>query len=312
MTSDYVLAAAKGLQPIFKNAMSKRIMKFKDTRLFNFKNSSEWNEIFMSTEGMDAAKELAENETPPVGTLREGYSVNISPIRFGKGIEFTEDDYEKAKDSTTKVDEILKEKRNQCLISNYKFFLDKIFYAYNNAFNSSATLLAPDGVELCGTHVWKSGETFINKGTKRISTSAIDDLMEYGGAFTDADGREMPITFDTIVVKRGSENAREAKKLFAKGIQPTQVGNVNIYEGEFTIIETPMISATNKNAWFAYDSMFEIPMPLYVGVHKMPVFNDPIKQNNEAVRMNVTGYMKVGINNLPINFYGSDGSVSGS
>jgi len=312
MRSDYVLAATKGLQPIFKNAMTKKILEYKDTKLFTFKNTKEWTEIFMSTEGLTGIKELSENETPPINTLREGYKVNIAPHRFGGGIEFTEDDYLRAGDSTEKVKAILDEKKNQNLVASYKYFLDKVFYMYNNAFNSSADTLAPDGAELCGTHTWKSGSTFTNKGTARISTSAIDDLMETGGAFKDADGREMPITFNTIIVKLGSENARNAKKLFAQNIKPTKVADCNLYEGEFTIIETPMITSTNKNYWFAYDSNFPIQMPLYVGILKMPSYNNPIKQNNEAVRMNITGYMKTGIPNLPINFFGSDGSVSGS
>jgi len=308
MQSEYVLAAAKGLQPIFKNAMDKSILKYKDTKLFNFKNTREWTEICTSTEGLTGIKDLAENETPPINTLREGYLVNISPVRFGGGIEFTEDDYIKAADSTTKVKEILDEKKNQNLVASYKHFLDKIFYLYNNAFNSSATVLAPDGVEIAGTHTWKSGTTFTNKGTKLLGAAAIADMETYGGAFVDADGRPMPISFDTIVVKRGSANAREAKKLFADKIVPTKVADVNIYYGEYTIVETPML--TNPLYWFAYDSMSPIAMPMYVGILKMPAYNEPIKQNNEAVRMNITGYMKVGLPNLPINFYGSTGEAA--
>lgn len=310
MISDYVLASAKGVKEVFNNAMSNRILKYKDSRLFNFVNTKEWTEIFMSTEGMSGVKKLAENEKPPVNTIREGYSINIEPFRFGQGIEFTETDYIKAEDNTTKVDTILKRKNNANLTANYKFFLDEIFYLYNHAFDSSSEILCPDGVELCGTHTYKSGTTFTNKGTKLLSESAIDDLMEYGGAFKDADGKEMPITFNTIVVKLGSANAREAKRLFAKGITPNKVANVNIYEGEFTIIETPMISDARQ--WFAYDSNYDVAMPLYVGTLKMPSYNEPIKQENEAVLLNCTGFMKVGIDNLPMNFYGSDGTVSGS
>jgi hypothetical protein len=120
----------------------------------------------------------------------------------------------------------------------------------------------------------------------------------------------MPIDFDTIVVKKGTENARQAKRMFAFKINPTKIADVNIYEGERTIIETPMILGANKNNWFSFDSKIELP--LLVSILKFPSLNEPIKQNNEAVRSNVTGYFTAGITNMPFNFYGSDGTQSGS
>jgi hypothetical protein len=117
----------------------------------------------------------------------------------------------------------------------------------------------------------------------------------------------MPLVFDTIVVKRGSAAAREAKKLFGMyGMKPVTIATINIYEGEYTLIETPYITTANKLNWFALAQNME--NPLYVGLVKMPAMNAPIVQNNEAIRSNITGYYKVGIQNIPIAVYGSTGS----
>jgi len=291
----------------FDLAAAASILEYKDSRIFTFEETPEWTEIFNATEGLSVTKELSEAETPPVGSEAEGYQVSISNKRFGGAIEITENDRMKAGDSTVMIDKFLERQRNDLLTDNRHKFLTEIFNLLNDAFTGTY-YLAPDGAVLCTTHTYKSGATFNNSATAKLLQSSIETLEEYGGAFTDAQGKPRPLTFDTIVVKKGSANAREAKKLFGmNGMVPTAVADINIYEGAYTLIETPYITTDNKNYWFAFASREK--NPLYVGISKMPSMNEPIKQNNEAIRSNVTGYYKVGINNLPIAIYGSTGAA---
>lgn len=305
MQVNYVNQALKGVKESFDNGAANDILKYRDSRIFDFETSSEFQEIFTSTEGLTGSKELAESETPPTLKLEDGYAVTLTDKRFGGAIEVTEVDRVRMKDSTTAVDKYITRQRNQLLLNNRHLFLSNVFALLNDAF-AGATYLAPDGDPLCSTsHTWKSGGTFSNKGTAALSEQAIDDLEALGGSFTDPAGVEMPLDFDTIIVKKGSSAAKMAKKLFAHHIAPTAVADINIYEGTKTIIETPYI--TSATAWFAMDSRY--PSPLYVGINEMPQLRDPIKQNNEAIRSNVTGFYKVGINNMPWSFYGSDGTT---
>lgn len=308
MTSEYVLHAVKGVKESFDNAAAASILEYKDARLFTFEDTSEWTEIFNSTEALSGSKELSETETPPTTTLDEGYQVSLSNKRFGGAIEITEQDMEKAGDSTVAIDKYIERKRNQLLIDNRHLFLTNIFKLYNEAFSSTSDYLAPDGVEICGTHTWASGGTFDNGVTTAMSEEALEALEVYGGAFTDAKGRPMPLNFDTLVVKKGSVTAKEAKKLCGVlGMTPTSVADINIYEGRYTVIETPYITSANKNYWFALDSTK--PNPLYVGISKLPSMNEPIRQNNESVRSNCTGFWKQGVNNMPFAVYGSTGAA---
>lgn len=310
MTSEYVLHAVKGVKKSFDNAAEASILEYKDARLFTFEDTREWTEIFNSTEALSGSKELSEAETPPTTTLDEGYQVSLSNKRFGGAIEITEQDIEKAGDSTVMIDKYIERKRNQLLVDIRNLFLTRIFAMYNEAFSSTSAYLAPDGVEICGTHSWNTdgAATFSNAGTAAMSEEALEALEVYGGAFTDAKGRPMPITFDTLVVKKGSVTAKEAMKLCGVyGMKPTAVADINIYEGRYTIIETPYITTANKNYWFALASRLE--NPLYVGISKMPSMNEPIKQNNESVRSNATGFWKQGVTNLPFAIYGSNGTV---
>jgi hypothetical protein len=250
-------------------------------------------------------------QAPTVLNLEEGYTVTLASSRFGGAITITEDDMTRAQDSTVLIDQFIQRKRDALLKEANHYFITEIFEMYNDAFNSGADTLAPDGVELCGVHLWSTGASygFTNYSTAVLSEQAIADLEEYAGALTDASGKPMPQSFNTIVVKKGSVASREAKKIFGmRGMVPTSVGDINIYEGEYTLIETPYITAAHKTYWFAL-ALSQFENPLYVGITKMPAMNTPVIALNNSVTSNATGYFKKGITNMPINVYGSTGTV---
>ncbi len=308
MLSEYALENVKGIKESFDNAASNKIMEYKDSEIFNMVDTSEVTEIFTSTEGMSGAKELGELETPPTLELEDGYSVTLTEKRFGGAIILSQNEYSRLdNDDTVKVADFLGRKRDNLLRTVNNLFLTETHKLYNEAFSSTSDFLAPDGVEVCGTHTWKSGGTFNNAGTAVFSESAVDDIMEYAGAFTDPSGKPMPLNFDTLVCKKGSAVEREAVKLFASGINPTAVADVNIYEGQFKIIATPYITAANKAHYFFIDST--LGNPLYVGIGMMPQLMTPKVESNEAVRSNCIGYWKQGVNNMPFAIYGSNGTV---
>lgn len=312
MKYEVALQRVKGIKKSFDNFASEEIRRYQDMRIFDFYNTTEVFEKFTSIEGLSGSRKLGENEAPPVLTLDDGYSVQIEEERFGGAIELTEAEYRReANDNTIKVDNALKKKRNQVLVDNINLFLEQAFYFLNHAFDSAASYLAPDSVELCGTHSWKKSgaSTWANKTTAELSEAAIDAAMEFGGAFTDAQGKPMPINYDTIIVKKGSAAARWAKKQFAFGISPIAVADINIYEGEFIIIETPYITSANKKYWFLRDSKFPLGNSVVIGIGEYPTLREPIKQNSEAIRTNCTGFWKQGIVNLPVDWYGGDGTT---
>jgi len=305
--SDYALQAVKGIKESFDNSLAAMLESYMSMGIIDFYNTSESFEIFTSTEALDGAKELADAETPPTTKLDDGYSVNIRMKRFGGSITVDEYMQKEGQDNTMKVDTYLTRQRNKLLESNKKLFLTEAHKFFNGAFVTTY-YAAPDTVALCGTHSWNTAgsSTFSNAGTAVLSETAVDAVMEYGGAFTDAVGDVMPLNFDEIIVKKGSEAHRTALKLFAFGIQPTAINDINIYEGEFRIVATPYITAANKLNWFMRDSSLD--NPLKVGITEMPNLKEPQVLENEAIRTNCTGFWKQGIVNMPYAFYGSTGT----
>lgn len=308
MLNDYVLNEVKGIKKSFDNASRKVVMDMIQVPYLNVQVTDEWDEIFNSTEGMSGTKKLSANETPPTLILEGGYNVTLSPSRWGGAIEVTTTDMEKFKDSTTKVDKYLTKQRDQLLKTLQRDLVVEAHLPLNEAFDSTSDYLAPDGAELCGTHTWATGTQFTNYVTSAFDEAAVDVAQEYAGDFKMADGKENALSFNILVCKKGSRVEREARKQFAFGISPTAVGDINIYEGEMTIVSTPMITTAQKTSWFMMDTMIE-ESPLYVGIDKVPSLSKPITQNNDAVRSNAEGFWKVGINNMPYNVYGSDGTT---
>jgi len=309
-SQDYTLQAVKGIKEVFNNAMGEMLEQFMDNRIIKFYTTNVDDEIFTSTEGLTGIEELGEEETPPSLALEDGYSVTLSPDRYGGALVIPEKVYAVDEgDPTTKVDLFLQEQRDQILLALRNKLLVSAFYMLNNAHNSSSATLAPDGVELCGTHTWATGGTFDNSATAALDADAIDDMEEFGGDFYDPTdtSRPFPHDYDTIIVKKGSDAARMAKRLFAYGISPISVNDINIYEGEKTVVETPYLSTANKTYWFGLDTSFRNSVIL--GINLSPAMRDPIVESNQAIRSNVTAFWKRGIRNIPHEWYGSTGTT---
>jgi hypothetical protein len=313
---EYQLQALKGIAMVFNNAQMNDINKYKDNRLVDIYPTTEVFQNFTSTEGMNGGGELSDEETPPLLTANDGFSVQIEEKRFGRGISLNETELRRLKaDSSLKVQKVLLDKANMLKASQTNFFVNRMFDFFNYGFVTTK-YAAPDAVALFGTHSWATpgADTFSNAGTAKLTMSAIDALEEYGGNFLAPNSEDgimvpNPLDFDIIVVKKGSENAREAKRLFAMGISPVAVADINIYEGSKTIIETPYITYANRNNWYAFASKNPMGNPLKIGIGEYPTLREPIRQNNEAVRSNCTGFWKMGITNIPFAWYGSTGAA---
>lgn len=310
MTSaDYTVQAVKGIKKSFDNAGRNRIEQYFSLGYLQFYNTSEVSEIYTSTESLSGTEELGELQTPPSLKLEDGYSVTITEKRFGGAIIVSEKSrLRDGRDSTWKVDSFLQRQRNRLLKSSVQKLSTDAHLMLNEAFDSTSVYLAPDSVEVCGSHTWNSGGTFDNGVVASLDTTAVDAADDYAGAFTDPSGEEWPLDWTHIVVKKGSEASREAKRLYAKEISPTAINDVNLYEGSLTVVETPYITSANKLNWFLFDLNVEMS-PLAVGIGEFPTMREPIKESNEAIRSNVTDFRKQGVINMPYNIYGSDGSV---
>lgn len=309
-STNYTNQVYKGVKEVIHNAMSSSIEALKENKVIDFYNTSEAEEIFTSTEGITGIEELGDEETPPSLALEDGYKVSFESDRYGGKLVVDERTrLINANDGSIKVKGFLKEQTKQILMALQNKLLTSAFYMFNNGHDSGALTLAPDSVELWGTHTWMTGGTFNNSATAALDADAIDDMEEFGADFydpTDTD-RPYPHNYDIITVKTGTDAARMAKRLFAYNISPINIADINIYKGEKTVVETPYISPANKNYWSGRDSKFSNSMIL--GISKTPGMNNPITLENEAISASVTAFWERGIKNIPHENYGSSGTT---
>lgn len=308
--SDYALQAVKGIKESFDNGVQEIMSLYGSLGIVDMYTTPEIFEIYTSTESLSGTIQLGVLEAPPSSMLQDGYSVTITEDRFGNAIELPEQTYRRdGGDPTLKVQKYLERQRNALLQDVANKLITDYHLFFNDAFTGTS-LLAPDGQPLCDSaHAWATpgAATWDNYGTEALDTGAIDTMETYAGGFLDGSGKPMPVSFDTIIVKKGSTAARTAIKLFASQITPTQIDDVNIYYGQYTIVETPYI--TNPLHWFGLSTKGRFDNPMKLGIGEAPTLREPVRQNNEAIRTNCTGFWKKGIVNMPIAVYGSDGTT---
>ena len=309
-TYQHILHETKGVRESFDLASRLDIMSYVTlpAAIFDVNINTQWAEIFNSTEGIRGAKKLGEIETPIVVEESEGYQVTLQSERYGSGVIVTSTDMQKMRDGTIQVRPFFDRQRDDQL-NDLRHLMARSFHQMlNEGFNSSAEYLAPDGVELFGTHTYKTGQQFTNSATLKMSLDAMEALDEYGGNFKDGSNNEDPQDFNVIVVKKGSQSEQAAKRVLnAEYMQyPDPVSNIDIFRGEKMIVATPYI--TNGDHWYAFALDYR-KSPLYVGVVQMPTMHEPIDLENQSIRMNVEAFWKQGIVKVPVNAYGSDGST---
>jgi len=307
--AQYSNQALKGIQEVFNNGLQVDVMKYADAKIFDLVTNSVFNDVYTSTESLGGTQELSPSEEVPVSELHDGYSVNYSSRRYGNSIVVNETMMVQSLDSTVRIDEFLKE-QTRLLMQDVKHkMITSLFDILNNGFTTTIDS-APDSAAFFGLHTWATGTTFNNSATAAMSEAAMDSLEEYGGDFVDASGKENPLDFDTIIVKKGSQASRTARRLFAEKIAPTQINDINIYEGSKTIVETPFISTANKLNWYARASKVPTRNSLRLKVVQMPKMHEPITNyDNLAVKSAVTGYWTAQIVNMPYDWYGSTGAA---
>ncbi len=299
----------KEITRAFSLLSEESIKKSHFTKIFRVYDTDEYSESFTSDEGIDDIAPLNESENVKDNKLYEGYKTTITSEEYAGSLRITKKMRLKAKDDTVKLAKMIAPKNKKLVIATRRYIERKAHTLLSGAFGST---LAPDLNPIIGTHTWKSGGTFSNQvtGNPLLSAAAWDIVQEMGADFTDPQGAEMPLIFDTIVVKAGSANARMARKLFGnKRLFADDITSINIYEDDnVTVIETPYLPAANKANWFAHDSSQE--NSLVVKFVQRAMLED--KQTNKALDeiFPITVSFEAGVDNMPYDWIGSDGSGS--
>lgn len=305
----------KAIRGYFDNQSKAAIKNSVMNRIFQVEDSSEYVASYISTEGITLPTYIGESETPNVSNIGKGYKTTFESAEFAHSIIVTYKERLKNPDSTEKLKNITNAKKNGAIIAMNTFLEKETHRVFNEAF-SSTSFLAPDGATLCAdTHTWNStGRTFDNLlASSALDLTVIDTVEKVGGAFVDAAGTNMPLNFKYILVKKGSKAAQAAKRIFGftsrEQYRPTSIGNLNIYEGSYTIIETPWLTSDTAYFFIADHAELSLDNPLFVDFTQRPAMQSEFKEQNNLDWTNtVAGSFKFGIRNMPFTILGSAGA----
>jgi len=309
----------KAIVKHFDNQSKEAIKNSAMNKIFQVEDTTEYTESFISTEGVTLPTYVDESETPDTNKIGKGYKVTFDGAEFAHNVIISYKARKKVQDKTEKVIDIINKQKNGAIIAMNSFLEIETHKLLNQAF-SSTSYLAPDAQVLCyGTHVWNStGRTFSNLlSSSALDLSVVDEVEKVGGAFVDSHGTNMPLNFKTIVVKKGGKAAQAAKRIFGFNrkmdvkdqYRPTTIGNIDIYVGEYTIIETPWLTSNTAYFFVADRQMLGIENPLFVNFIERPqIQGDATLQKNLDFMYSVAGSFKFGCRNMPITLLGSPGA----
>ena len=272
--------------------------------LFNVSDDNDYSKGYTSIEGGTGVDYFGESANINDVNTAEGYKTVLVSDEFGGKIKVTRKEMNNKADATTLFDQVIS-KRITTLTSDTANFLEvQSMKMLNDGFT---TALAPDGGVIFGTHTYKStGATFDNSSATAAGAAALAELEKYAGAFKDANGKPLPFSPKTLVVKKGGTADTAFRKVLAgdNKMKADTVGNVNIYNNDdYTLISSPFV--TSDTAWFAYDSRKE--NPLIVDFIKRPSLNPRITRENLDEVTIQDGSFRYGCTDLPVFLYGSTG-----
>ena len=282
-------------------------------KIFDVSDTTEYTESFHSTEGFDGTTYLDENQNLNSGDLDKGFRTSFESREFGVYIDVSKQARVQARDNTLAIAEIIAKQKKHALYDLNNFVTFEGMKMLNEAFGST-TIKAPDGQDIISaTHTRKDGSQAFDNLLPSVafSSTVVDEVLKRNGAMVDSKGKPMPSMMNKIIVKKGGKASIEARKLFGMyGSQysPVTIGGINIYMGEFDIIETPYL--TSDTAYFFMgDMMNGDENPLFVNFMERPKIQGPARvTDNLSYRWDYAGSFKYGCRNLPFNIIGSQGA----
>lgn len=272
--------------------------------LFDVGNTNDYSEGFTGMEWGTGVDYFGESANINDVTNAESYTAILVSDEFGGKIIVTRKEMNNVPDATTLFNKVIS-KRKTTLISDTANFVEEQAMEMLNL--GHTTQLAPDSVAIFGTHTYKStGTQFTNTSTTVAGESALTELEAYAGNFKDANGKPIPFSPKTLIVKKGGSASVSFKKVLrGRGdMVANTIGNVNIYNnGDYTLIESPFV--TSDTAWYAMDTRKD--NALIVDFVKRPSLNPRITRENLDEVTIQDGSFKFGCVYLPMFWYGSTG-----
>ncbi len=287
----------------------------------NAEDTTEENERFVSTVRLSDPKKTPEGQKVWASDSFTGYETIIKPLdKTTDSIQYSFEYEQGKRDDTQRIEQEYINDYKSMMRGLYNDINVEFFSLLNNGFASAGAnaTLSPDlEIFFSQNHKFTDdvpGVTFDNlMPAVAPSLDVLADLEERAGAFVDLGGRPMSLNPRIILVKRWGKAYREWKKiLFPDRYQPTQItwaNGVNIYEGEYTLVECPYITSSTAYYFMEDYNNSVLSHPLYLGFHQRPtIYGSDNYVDTLTHKITYVSRYKVWVKNIPIGMYASEGA----
>lgn len=315
----YINGLTKETKELFDNSVEVQNNRQAYSLVVDAIDTTEINEKFVSTVRFANPSKTGEGQAVGASDSYTGFTTIISPLDKTTDSITYSFEYEQGKrDDTQKILQEYNADARSMMWGMYNDINVEFFGLLNDGFT---TTLAPDGELLFSTtHIFTAdlpatGNNVFDNLLPAVAPSldVIADVEQRAGAFKDVGGRPMPLNPRIILVKKGGKAYREFKKiLFPDRYSPialTGANGVNIYEGEYKLIETPYITSNTAYYFMEDYNNSVLKNPLYLAFHQRPtIYGMDDYVDTLTHKITYVSYYKVGVRNIPIGLYGSVGA----
>lgn len=200
--------------------------------------------------GVNTARRRDEGDDAWKGTLKQEYTTTFTQAEIALQMDVT-----KQMRMFDKYDEIMKRMRTAGKGAERRMEMDVAAYlsyawssSYSNVDGETVATTTPDGNSLIDpTHDANgSSTTFSNELATThdpISVDTLEALEELGNSFIDeADGRLVPVQFDTIICGRHAPTKHTIKRILgSEKLAETADNDKNTFSGSYKMLEVPFI-----------------------------------------------------------------------
>jgi hypothetical protein len=223
-------------------------------KMYDVRNVSEKTSEHSIIDGYGFAKRKQEGENYTYGSIKQGYTLNLSQTRIGLMDAITWemrkfDKYREIDKKMRKLGEATAKRIELDLTHQFTFGMSAS--SYTNMDGETVSTTSADGQNIFDTdHTITGGSgTYSNLITTAFSRSGIEEAENKFNTFVDNNGNMVLVEPDTIITGRNVTIQNAVKEFLKSTLIPDEANNAtNVYAGKYKHLVLPYLSTTAAGA----------------------------------------------------------------
>ena len=222
--------------------------------MYDVRNVSEKTSEHSTIAGYGFAKRKNEGESYTYGSIRQGYTLNLSQTRIGlmDAITWEMRKFEKYREIDKKMRKLGESTAKRIELDlTHQFTFGMSAASYTNMDGETVSTASADTQNIFDTdHTLKSGTTTLgNLITTAFGRTGLEEAENTFNTFTDDNDNVILVEPDTIITGRNVTIQNAVKEFLKSTLVPDEANNAtNVYAGKYKHLVLPYLSTTAAGA----------------------------------------------------------------